>query len=316
MKISKSYAPFAAAALATTLWCAPAHAVDWNAVQGKNITMFYPGQASWEWVLTPTDHSGAPVFRDGKNCHECHDVEGKSEAAMMGDKIASGKKLEPAPIPGKAGHIVANVKMAHDADKLYVRFEFPDMPAAGPKMDPDVETKVTMMVNDGVVKEANRAGCWVACHDDLDNMASATPGKENTKYLMRSRVKMTRHGGPDIKPAADLDKMRADGEYLEYWQADLNPGKPASAREAFVLEKREYQPAKQVAADGKLEGGKWVVVISRKLKAGAPYKDLEAGKIYTIGFAIHGGYAAHRYHWVSFEKTMTFDGGNADFVVK
>ncbi len=316
MKISKSYAPFAAATLAAALWCAPAHAVDWNSVSGKDVTLFYPGQASWEWVLTQTDHSGAPVFKDGKNCHECHDMEGKSEAAMMGDKIASGKKLEPMPIPGKAGHIVVNVKMTHDADKFYVRFEFPDTPLAGQKMDPDNETKVTMMINDGKVAEANRAGCWVACHDNLATMASAKPGEDVTKYLMRSRVKMTRQGGPDIKPAADLDKMRADGQYLEYWQADLNPGKPASAKEAFVLEKREYEPAKQVAADGKLEGGKWVVVLSRKLKAGAPYKDLEPGKTYSIGFAVHGGYAAQRYHWVSFDKTMVLDNGQADFVAK
>ena len=91
MKLSKHLGPLGAALAALALWAAPAGAVDWNAVQGKDVTMFYPGQASWEWVLTPTSHSGAPVFREGKNCHECH----KGEEKRMGDTIVSGKKLEP-----------------------------------------------------------------------------------------------------------------------------------------------------------------------------------------------------------------------------
>ena len=316
MKVSNFYTSLGAAALATTLWIAPAHAVDWNSVQGQDINMFYPGQASWEWVLTPTDHSGAPVFKEGKNCHECHDVPGKSEVPMMGQTIVSGKKLEPAPIAGKAGSIVANVKMAHDADRFYVRLEFPNLPVAGEKMDPANEAKVTIMINDGKVKEADRAGCWVACHDNLATMASAPAGQAVSKYLMRSRAKMSRQGGADLKPADELEKMRADGQVLEYWQAALNAGKPAAALEAFVLENREFKPAKAVTAEGKLENGKWVVILSRKSVAGAPYKDLAAGKTYQLGFAIHGGYSARRYHWVSFEKSMVLDAGTADFIVK
>jgi len=127
---------------------------------------------------------------------------------------------------------------------------------------------------------------------------------------------MVRQGGAELKPADELEKMRADGQVLEYWQADLNSGKPATAMEAFVLENREFKPAKAVTADAKLENGKWVVVLSRKLVAGAPYKDLVAGKTYTMGFAIHGGYAARRFHWISFERSMMLDSGDASFVAK
>ena len=28
--------------------------------------------ASFEWALTQTDHSGAKKFREGKNCKDCH----------------------------------------------------------------------------------------------------------------------------------------------------------------------------------------------------------------------------------------------------
>jgi cytochrome c-type protein NapC len=298
---------------------------NWDQVPGQDINLFYPGQASWEWALTQTKHSGAQVFRDKeapKDCHECHDVIGKSDAPAFGKQIvggealASGQILEPNPIPGKLGAIVANVKMAHDADRFYVRLEFPDTPAVGAKMDPDYAVKATMMLNDGKVPEANRAGCWGACHEDLPFMANAVPGKDLTKYLTKTRVTMTAKGGGDIKPDADIEKMRADGYYLEYWQARLNAGKPAGAVDGFVLDKRVPNASPAVAATGKLEGGKWVVVLSRKLSAGAPYKDLLPGKTYTVGFAIHGGYAAKRFHWVSFEHTVALNGGDAQFVVK
>ena len=312
MKLSKHLGPLSAALAALALWAAPAGAVDWNAVQGKDVTMFYPGQASWEWVLTPTSHSGAPVFREGKNCHECH----KGEEKRMGDTIVSGKKLEPNPIAGKPGSITANIKMAHDANTFYVRFEFPDPPVVGEKMDPANAVKVTMMLNDGKVVEANRAGCWGTCHEDMVFMPHAPQGKEVTKYLMRSRVKMTAEGGPDLKPADELAKLKADGQDLEYWQARLNPGKPAAAEDGFVLEKRDFNPSTTVSVDGKLEGGKWVVILSRKLAAPAPYKQLVAGKPYTVGFAIHSGHAAKRFHYVSFEQSLVLDGAGADFVAK
>ncbi len=314
MRVTKRFA-VAACVAATFLWALPAGAVDWNAVQGRDITLFYPGQASWEWVLTPTDHSGAALFKEGKNCNECHDVDGKSEAPMMGDKIVTGKKLEPSPIAGKPGSIVANVKMTHDADSFYARFEFQNPPTVGEQMAPD-EVKVTMMLSDGKVEEAKRAGCWAACHDDLATMPSAPEGRAITKYLMRSRVKMTRQGGPDVKPADDLKAMRGDGQVLEYWQAALNDGKPAKASEGYVLGSREFKRSKVVTAESQFENGKWVVVLSRKLVAGAPYTDLVAGHSYMVGFAIHGGYAARRYHWVSFEKTMMLDNGESNFVAK
>ncbi|MGR8979486.1 MAG: hypothetical protein ACU84H_05275 [Gammaproteobacteria bacterium] len=38
--------------------------VDWQAVTGKKLTLFYPGQASWEWLLT--DHKGAAHIKRGQ----------------------------------------------------------------------------------------------------------------------------------------------------------------------------------------------------------------------------------------------------------
>ena len=130
-------------------------------------------------------------------------------------------------------------------------------------------------------------------------MPHAPQGKEITKYLVRSRVKVTAEGGPEIKPADELAKLKTDGQYLEYWQARLKPGKPAVAEEGTVLAERDFHTATAVTAEATLENGKRVVILSRKLAAPAPFKPLAAGKAYTVGFAIYGGYAARRYHWVS-----------------
>ncbi|MBA1332646.1 hypothetical protein QQ73_16690, partial [Candidatus Endoriftia persephone str. Guaymas] len=36
--------------------------IDWSDVPTRNITVFYPGQTSMEWVLTGKDHGGARPF--------------------------------------------------------------------------------------------------------------------------------------------------------------------------------------------------------------------------------------------------------------
>ena len=94
-------------------------AIDWSGVPGKEVVLFYPGQASWEWALTQKDHSGNEKFRGGKNCKDCHSTEEKD----MGAKIVSGKKLEPSPIAGKPGSLPVNIQTANDGERLYVRLE-------------------------------------------------------------------------------------------------------------------------------------------------------------------------------------------------
>ncbi len=294
-------------------WTTAAGAIDWGSVKGIDVTLFYPGQASWEWALTQADHSGAKEFREKKNCVDCH----TGEEADIGNKIVAGKKLEPTPPQGKPGSINLNVKAANDGDTLYVRLEWAGTAQPGAtRMDPDHEAKVTMMLDDGHVVEATRAGCWGVCHDDAIGMASAAPDSKMTKYLAASRVKLTRKGGGDnLKPQAELDQLRGDGGYLEYWQAALNSGQPATAVSGHILEKRvdDAAPAVAATAEGG-QGSKWAVVLSRKL-AGAPdHKDIVPGTLYTVGFAVHDDFAAHRFHHVSLARTLVLDEGKADIV--
>ena len=285
-------------------------AIDWSGVPAKDIVLFYPGQSSWEWSMTPTDHEGAEKFRSGKNCILCHAGDEKT----MGDLLVSGKKNEPAPIQGKPGSVAAHVKLAHDDQNLYVHLEFAEGNQPDASMDKEFATTVTMMLNDGGVPEATRAGCWVMCHDDASLMPSAA-GATRTKYLGKTRAHLSRQGGgDDLKPADDLTKLIADGYSLEYWQARLNKGAAAVPTNGSISGKREEIKPTVVAVEAANNGGVWSVTFTRKLNAGASFKPIVAGKPYTVGFAIHAGHTSKRFHYVSFEHSVTLDQGDADFV--
>ena len=302
----------AIAAAVAILLSGTAHAaVDWSKVPGKDITLLYPGQMSWEMLLTNKEHSGGAKFLAGKNCRECHEGEEQNSGKLM----VADKSLEPTPIAGKPGSQTAKVSAALDGDTLHIRIAFAPgtQPDAG--MEPKFSTKVAVMLDDGTVAEATRGGCWGACHDDLAKMPSGGAG-DTTKYLARTRVKMARTGGAELKPAEEIAKMRDGGQFLEYWQARLNQGAAPDVVDGTVLEKRQENAAAAVTATAAFENGTWVVDFARKLNAGANHKVLAPGKTYTVGFSIHAGHTARRFHYVSLEKTLAIESGTADLVAK
>lgn len=295
-------------------WPAAAAAPDWAQVAEREIVLLYPGQASWEWALTERDHSGAPKFREGKNCKGCHE----GEQATIGASILSGGKLEPAPIAGKPGSLALKVQVARDTERLYFRLRWKGAAPSGRKQDPEFAARAALMLGDAQVKEAPRAGCWGSCHDDVQGMASAAQNGEITKYLGSSRTKLSRQGGgTSYKTAADIEALLQQGAFLEIWRARLNPGKAAQASGGYILDKLHIHATPPVTAEGGFANGEWSVVISRALKAAHPgQKDLAAGKTYAVGFAIHDDYSSHRFHFVSLEQSLAIDSGTADFVAK
>jgi cytochrome c-type protein NapC len=311
----------ALAGLGALLAANPASAaIDWASVPGKDVVLFYPGQSSYEWSLTPSDMSGATAFRnEGKNCATCHIGEEKD----MGPQIVTGQPrafktgqkpgIEPTPIPGKPGTIPATVKFANDGTNLYVHIEFKEGNQPDAKQDPAFATKVTVMFSGGKVPEFNRMGCWAACHDDATGMPSAG-GASRTKYLSKTRAKITRQGGGDaLKPAGELQQLRNEGYYLEYWQARLNPGQPAQAATGEIFDKRAEIP-NAVTTEATYAGGTWSVTLAGKLAGGAGMIAFKPGQEYQVGIAIHAGHTAHRFHYVSFERTLAIGSGNAEFV--
>ncbi len=277
-----------APAMSAPTWGSPA----------QGVTLFYPGQSSWEWLLTPADHPGADKFRGGKNCAACHTGDEKN----MGALIVSGKKNEPAPPAGKPGSLNAKVQFSHDADTLYVKISFADAGQA--------PSKVTMLLAGPGASEVNRAGCFAACHDDSAGMASAG-GSTRTMYLGKTRAALGRTGGGDaLKPAGELAKLKAAGYEVDYWQAHVG----AAADNGVIFDRRAETKPTAVNAQVSQAGGVTTVVLSRKMNAGAV--PVSAGKRYTVAFAIHGGKSTKRFHYVSFERSMVLDAGAADFVAK
>ncbi len=264
--------------------------------------------------------SGADDFRKGKDCAACHIGEEKD----MGPQIVTGQprtfktgvkpSIEPTPIPGKPGSIAAVVKVANDGTNLYVHLDFNEGAQPNANQDPANATKVTVMFNDGKVPEANRGGCFAACHDDLTGMASAH-GATRTMYLPKTHAKLTRQGAGDTLAAPDqLAALKASGYQLEYWQAMLNPGQPPRAAAELVFDKREVVNSSAVTAEATQSGTSWSVTIHRPLNAGAPFTAIVPGATYYLGFAIHAGHTAHRFHYVSYERTMVLNNGAADLV--
>lgn len=136
-------------ALAGSVFAAP----DWSKIPSRTIKVFYPGQASLEWVMNRPDHSAVPDIVDKKrSCAKCHE----GDANEIGDKIVKGQPvgssksiLEPNPPKGKAGFIPVVLQTAYDADKIYFRFEWVSSHGGDKKLDLKNEVKLAMMFDGG-----------------------------------------------------------------------------------------------------------------------------------------------------------------------
>ncbi|WP_425070172.1 ethylbenzene dehydrogenase-related protein [Roseibium sp.] len=312
--------------------------VDWASVPATDMTLFYPGQASFEWVQNGKTHGGArPLTKGGDACTTCH----AAELEAIGNKIVAGGDLEPTPIPGKRGLINATVQAAHDDDTLYVRLQWPDAghnPAPfvdGGKMDPDNQIKVAMMITGTGIELGETTGCWASCHADNTYMPF-DPGAEAiaanadvagqleasgtiTKYLTESRTKVEvkgrrgkAQGGWDkLKGADEISQLFQDGTYLDLLRVYAD----GTASNGYLLERRVVNDG-EMAAEANLSAGVWTVIFSRPLNSGAPGDvPLEPGKTYTVGFAIHDDYAAARFHHVTLNTSLALDDDTAQINV-
>lgn len=272
-------------------------APDWSKVPPRKVTLFYPGQAGLEWVMNVTDHSAVPDITNKKRpCAKCHE----GDANEIGDKMVAGKQvgssksvLEPHPPKGKAGSMPATVQIAHDASKIYFRFEW-EVPKGegGKKADAKNEVKLAMMFDGGsTVDGAEINGCWVTCHTDLRSMQNAKDDKK-TKYIK----------------GADL----ASGKFMDLLQ--WRSGKGEKAIDGWVDTERHMDGGKSlVKAEGKKEGNKWVVTFERELAGkGKGDHNIVPDKVYNFGFAIHEDHTDMRHHYVSLGYQFGLDKDNKD----
>ncbi len=254
---------------------------DWSKVEATSISLLYPGVSPIEWIMKGTEHGGARALKKGETCVECH----SEEVGDMGKKIASGEKIEPSPIAGKAPVVAAKVQAAHDGENLYLRFSWKQPKASGAaKMDEKNPVKIAYMLESGdKVEMAGQSGCWASCHGDARTMPGAADDK--TKYVK----------GGSVSGGVYYD--------LNQWRSGENKG-----FDGYVADKRVMEGGKAlVSAEGKLDGDTWTVVFTRKFTGGEGDVALEAGKTYNFGFAIHDDSAAGRYHHVSLGYKLGID---------
>jgi hypothetical protein len=187
---------------------------NWSAVPERTITVFFPGQASWEF-LTSSEHPGSEQVASGTNCQTCHAGQEKDK----GEKLAKHARLEPNPIAGKQGALDVSVRAAFDDQYIYMRFEWAAaapgashelwrydgtrwVPWGGPKPDatkaniaPSYEERLAVMFTernvpaaDGAKTGFNQAGCFIACHSSMTDMSREVRGDSvrNHPYLGRS----------------------------------------------------------------------------------------------------------------------------------
>ncbi|MDP1526459.1 MAG: ethylbenzene dehydrogenase-related protein [Rhodocyclaceae bacterium] len=262
-------------------------APDWSKAATRTITAVYAGNSPIEWIRKGLDHSGARGMKKGETCVVCHE----KESVEFGQRMASGAKLEPEPIKGKVGSIPVKVEAAQDGTNLYLRFSWKQPPGGGPKMDADNAVKLAVMFDASKVELADLGGCWSSCHGDARTMPGVKGDK--TKYVK--------------------DGSTANGVFYDLlqWKSKTNKG-----TDGYVADKRVMEGGKLlVDAKGEQKGDNWTVTFTRKLTGGGEGDiNLESGKSYNFGFAIHDDYSHGRFHHVSFGYKLGID-ADGDFKV-
>ena len=255
--------------------------IDWSKVPATKVKLFYPGQASYEWLQTPEHKKGDRAIAQGRSCTTCHE----DDQADLGTRLAKGTSNEAMPIAGKKGSLDLNVQAAHDDKFLYLRFQwqtqnnapgdaYPQLRYDGkewkrygaPRLNKDVragkmqaiyEDRLSIMVDDGKVPNFSRHGCWVTCHDGMRDMrGEATKEQIAAVPLLKNRSDIRKYlpstrepkGGWDkVKSAEDIAKLKASGEFLDFWQWRAHRSNAAGmADDGYVLEYRLFDAGKNM----------------------------------------------------------------------
>lgn len=255
--------------------------IDWKSVPVTNLTLFYPGQSSYQW-LRGADHPGAKPTVAGTSCVTCH----KGQEGKLGDKLVKANKLEPTPVTGKNGALQLSVQVAYDKENAYFRAQWRTRNAfpgdaylplrfdgkewkshGGPQLDKAVlsgerpaiyEDRFSIMIDDGAVPGFAAQGCWLSCHDgqrDMPKLPSAADVKANAffqsikrgdvrKYLPATRTDAMASWDKG-KSLDEIAKIKAAGGFLDLMQWRAHRSNPVGmADDGYVLEYRNFDAGK------------------------------------------------------------------------
>jgi hypothetical protein len=265
-----------------TFTASAAFAVDpatiaWAKVPATNLTLFYPGQSTYQW-LRSTDHAGAQGVTSGTACVACH----KGQENQKGASLVKAGKLEPIGLGSKDGVKQLNMQVAYDEEYAYFRFQwrtknaqpgdaYPTYrfdgkewkPFGGPRLtkkiasgeEPAVyEDRFSMMIDDGRVAGFATQGCWLTCHDgerDSRKQPSADEVKaaafyqaikknDVRKYLPKTRTDADASWDKGVS-MDELAQLKASGYFLDLVQWRAHRSNPVGmADDGYVLEWRNF----------------------------------------------------------------------------
>ena len=257
---------------------------DWADVPSHALTLFYPGQSSYQWLRSADHRRADSQVQQGEACVECHE----GEEADIGELIVGGERLEPASIEGKVGSIEVQAQAAYDGDNLYLRFRWPtqlDRPGrfhdfkrfdgeswvsyGGHRATPAVrsgeqpplyEDRLAIMIDDGSVENFETQGCWLTCHSSMRHMpdeptaeqvkahpllGEALGRSDIRKYLPASRNDPAAAAWDDTKAEDEIAALKEMGQFLELMQWRGHRSNPvAMADDGYVLEYRLFDEGK------------------------------------------------------------------------
>jgi cytochrome c-type protein NapC len=311
--------------------------IDWSKANSRDISVFYPGTSSIEWILG-RNHGGKRAFAKGDRCTECHE----EEIAEIGRLIVTGeseKELEPNDMNGKRGSIDVTIDSTYDSEYLYMRFSWADddhKPLAfvdGGKMDAENPIKLALMLSTDEAEFADRAGCWGTCHHDARGMPHAPEADALsasdlanrldlkhgvTKYIKESRSELElkgrrgkKLGGWDkLLTVDEIKSEMASGKFMDVVRYN---GGTKTSQDGYIMGERIFADNSGIEFNASNDNGTWQVIMKRKLKADSPGDiSIEKGKLYNLGFAIHDDYTSGRYHHVSFGYKLALDNDEAE----
>ncbi len=272
-----------AAGLASPAFAADPKSIDWPKIPEKSITLFYPGQSTYDWLVSP-GHAGAKQVEAGMACLTCHAGSEKTR----GEKIVKGGSIEPAPIAGKNGSIGVAVQAAHDAEYVYLRFQWKSNLNREGRMHDYVrfdgkewkwyghdrndkavragtqpalyEDRFAIMLDDGKVPLFAQQGCWLTCHDGMRDTRNQVVGdavkkhpllgdaglkqSDIRKYLASTRTDPAA-SWDKTKSKEEIAKLKSEGAFLDLMQWRVNRSAAVGmADDGYVLEYRNPDEGK------------------------------------------------------------------------
>jgi hypothetical protein len=249
--------------------------IDWSKIEPSSVTLFYPGQSSYEWVTSAAHTKGGARVTEGAACITCH----QGDEMEMGKKLVQKGPLEPTPVAGKMPTVDLKVQVAYDTANAYFRMQWKTQnPAPGtehqylrydghswkvygyPRLDKPVqdgkeaaiyEDRMTLMIDDGKVRRFAQQGCWLTCHNgerDMPGVATRAEVDANPllsaikKTDVRKYLPATRTDPRDWKTGKTVEEiaaLKASGQFVDLIQWRAHRTYPLGlADDGYVLEYR------------------------------------------------------------------------------